>query len=433
MENQTPPNCSQKPLSETRKFLLNITTITENGLPVIARIGGAASQFGIFLIVSYALTPHDAAIVFKFQVWSVLASALTQFGMSILALRMAKKTRSHSISVVYRCLSILLIPCFIWPFSATLGYYVSGGADEWASLYFMMVLGNALCQIEGDLYRALGRNILSSVITLSPSFATLVIVLLGLKNITTHDIISVMSMAYLITGAMGLFALLYQQRHALRKIRIPLLMRYMWSIAGSARTAITTSMFSVLSMQVDQAIMSRLAAPEVFAQYATAVRIAQAVNVLINALNPIVTTYALNLRIIHGKEEVGKFLTKYTKVLSAGAFSVSSIFGAIIYFVPIIQEVFTFESFSMMPTLCLVFPMVVNLATGPKGYLIWIFGYDVLVRKILFLTILLLSAASASYAITGSITITAALVGAGLLSQYIVEIIIVRRIVHGRC
>lgn len=404
-------------------------------LPVAARVGSAVSLFGIFILTSFLFEPDNAATVFKFQVWANIASSLTQFGIPIVALRLVKHSGCSPLGVFYRSLAIIAIPIFIWPFATLMGLwfgdYFNGKSvgSEILVLYTAMVLGHAFCQIEADLYRALNFNRASSFIILAPALLTFLFALLYSRHLTTSQLIAMLALSHLVIGIGGAVAYFVFQKQFLRRVKLVLLQQYIRSTLRQGYIAFSTSILSIASTQVDQAIMSRLATPAVFAQYATAVRLAQVFNVLINSLNPIATTHALRLFVSAGRKEVELFLKRYTQALAAISFCGVATFSFLVsYFLPLLRG--TFESFAVIPSLCLAVPALVNLITGPKGYLLWVFGYESTIKKVLLMTTIVISGSVLSYYFTENLVITTGLVGGALLAQYFVEMILVKRMLR---
>lgn len=416
---------------------MNRAKFMDIALPVAARIGSAVSLFGIFVLTSFLFKPDNAATVFKFQVWSNIASSLTQFGIPIVALRLVKNSGRSPLGVYYRSLAIFTIPIFIWPLASIIGLWFGGyftGESVGLKiliLYTGMVLGHAFCQIEADLYRALNFNKASSFIILAPALLTFLFGLLYFRHLTASQLIEMLALSHLVVGIGGAVAYFVIQKQFVRRVKFVLLEQYLRSTLRQAYIAFSTSILAIASTQVDQAIMSRLAPPAVFAQYATAVRLAQLFNVLINSLNPIATTHALRLFVTAGRKEVEIFLKRYTQVLAGISFSGVAIFAVLTsYLFPLLRG--TFESFALIPTLCLTVPALVNLVTGPKGYLLWVFGFELTIKKVLLMTTIIISGSVLSYYFTESLVTTTALVGSTLLVQYFIEIILVKRMLRLR-
>lgn len=414
---------------------MTLTSLIAQAYPVVARIASAGGLFGIFIITTYVFSAQDAAIVFKFQVWTNIASAITQFGLSIVALRLANQLKRPAKRLFYRGLSILTIPFFTWPFAALAGLLASGylgdpeATPELKLLYLIMILGHCFCQILADLYRALGRNKLSAVIVLTPTLSTLSLSTANLNNLTTTQLIYYLAFSHLVVAIGGLvsYALIY--RHFFPRMSFALQVRYVRSTLRRGFSALSTSMLAMLSAQVDQAIMSRLAPPDVFARYSTAVRFAQALNVLINSVNPIATTHALKLFSANGRAHLITFLRQYTRALSmATILGITTLALIHPYLLPTLEH--NVNTFSFYPTIFIMIPAAFNLATGPKGYLLWVFGYEKETKAILIISTTLVTGAALSYYFTADLTTTAALIGISLLMQYVAEIFLIKHLLR---
>lgn len=402
-----------------------------NALPVVARMGSAMSLFGLLIVTTYYFKPEDAAIVFKFQVWANIASAITQFGLPMVALRLVRYGKYHSSSTFYRGAAIISIPIIIWPLASFIGMWLGGYYDN-ESLssviliqYAAMVLGHALCQIEADLFRALDFNRSSAFFSMTPTMLTLAYAIVLSDQLTASILIKFLSLTHFIIGITGFVLYFSFSVGKIRPIkRVPLLLYFRSTFINGYR-AFVTSLFAMASLQVDQAIMSRLAPLEIFAQYSMASRIAQAINVLVNSLNPIASTHALKLLAANGRQAMFIFLGKYSKYLAISAAIGIGIVGIFIFYnLDFLEN--NFKSFSLSATVCLAMPSIFNLMTGPKGYLLWLLGYESLMRRVLLLTTVTIASAVFSYRLSGSLLITTALVSSALLVQYSAELVLIK-------
>ncbi|HCY63563.1 MAG TPA: hypothetical protein DHV59_12195 [Oxalobacteraceae bacterium] len=125
-------------------------------------------------------------------------------------------------------------------------------------------------------------------------------------------------------------------------------------------------------------------------------------------------------------EEAQMLLNRWAAVLS-----IFSIFLAILgyFIIPIVREKYlgsqTEDVISVISYLTLA--ALFNLATGPKGFYLWISGYDKLVRRLLTQVMLATCIAASSYAVTKNIKLSAALISLIFISQYVVEMVLMKK------
>lgn len=403
-------------------------------LPIFARLAGAAFQFGIFLLIVINLNAEESANIFAFQLWSGLASAVGQFGLSVVSLRISCRTDVDRNRVAVEILAVLMLLLVTTTIAGSLGsalYYglVAKANGDTIFCFVLMVCGLSGSQITADLYRATGRNVFSSIASVAAPVAGFVVLGFSIyfAGVSTTTLISRLSYAtffcgFLITTHLAKTSLSnFEGKLHYQKIYISAKRK-----VAVAFNSFKTSTMAFLAMQIDQLILSVISSPRDFSAYVVGARLAQIVSVVISSVNPVISTQIFAKQGKNEVEEAQMLLNRWAAVLS-----IFSIFLAILgyFIIPIVREKYlgsqTEDVISVISYLTLA--ALFNLATGPKGFYLWISGYDKLVRRLLTQVMLATCIAASSYAVTKNIKLSAALISLIFISQYVVEMVLMKK------
>ncbi|MBV5346899.1 lipopolysaccharide biosynthesis protein [bacterium] len=404
------------------------------------RVLGALFQFFIIIQAAKYLSIENSGEYLRYLTWMNVAIALGQFGYVILAQRLIARFKEHSIYSDLRVTGILSFVLLISSiFGSLFGIIISYYGDLRSSIYLIVfcsviwVIGGAVSQVAAELLRVKNKFIPSAITVITGPMLICLSVLAGnyfhlIESIASWVIVS--SISFLFSTLISLHFILKTfpvgvGQH-FRVIRVGF--RFGRRLIHDAYRSLFTSLGGVAFSQIDLWILSITLKADEFAIYAIGARFAQLVSFFSAISNPIVTPIITRKLINDGLKTTQQFLFRYNifaTILGIIFFAALLTFGKFLFLYLFGRN---FADAGVIGTI-LCIPAILNLCTGPKGYLLWLLGNDFIVLKFLTISSIAIAVACFITGSSGSLVLIAAFVSSIQVLYFFCEIVLLRRLV----
>lgn len=390
------------------------------------RVISAGAQFLLTIVITRLSGAEEAGIFFSIYVWILLASAMGQCGLSIVALRLSEVARENQGLKIRSILIVTIASACI----------LGGGSLFFANffidifyksnvpvIFFMLwVVGFSINQINADIYRGLNNQIAAALLGCIGLITMLIVVTIILSSgAAFNKIFIAISICWSILGLGGIFftlrtikdhSIFNPERNKVSASRI-------YDVMREAAKSMLASIVAFIATQADQLVLSSLYSASTFAIYAAGIKCAQIFGIVANMLNSYIGPILL-ASIKSGKNNIQEVIQKNNRNVSL------LIIPLVILFLSFSRVIIEFLFGENYADASVVFSFFIvasafNICTGPKGFLLWLLGHERTVIKIMtFFAALIVIVC---YIAIGSISMTmiALIISIFQIFQYITE------------
>jgi len=420
------------------KVLYKLIEAAPGFVPVAGRLLGALCQFIIVACVSKSVDYSSAGDFFGFQIWCGLSSAIGQFGLSIISLRLVSIRDKFGKNFAQHVAAIFLIlttTSFIAGLvGGVLRLYFGGvnglSAGAYLAAFVCTTISLSVLQVSSDILRSQGSNYSSSLSSFSGPFLSVIAIIIIWAGSYSSPVAYILSISFCYLAAatfvfskIAFFVFPYISCLE-NRLKVILLAA---CLVRKAASSFLTSIFAYISSQSDVFVLSMLCKKSDFAAYVVGAKCAQVASVCIAAVNPVVSTSVLNMYKAQGLRRAQSHLSSMNAACLAASICAAIVsclvfnrFG-VRFFGKIFEEARPVAEILLLSAL-------INFATGPKGFYLWVAGYDQSVRRIVAVSAAFTAIASLTYILTRSIADVAFFVFAIQISQYAVEAYVMNRL-----
>lgn len=390
------------------------------------RVISAGAQFLLTIIITRFSGAEEAGVFFSIYVWILLASAMGQCGLSMVALRLSEVARENQGLKIRGILVVTITSAFILGGGSLFfaNFFTDIFLKSNVSIVFLMlwVAGFSINQINADIYRGLNNQSAAALLGCIGLIAMLLAVTtVLLSGASFNRIFIAISICWSIIGLGGVIFTLrtIKDHNIFNPERDTLSASRIYEVMREAGKSMLASVVAFIATQADQLVLSSLYSASTYAVYVAGIKCAQVFGIVANMLNSYIGPILL-ASIKSGKEDIQQVIQKNNRHVSLVI--IPSVILFVVFSKVIIEVLFgkNYVDSSVVFSFFIV-ASAFNICTGPKGFLLWLLGHERTVIKIMTFFAAFISIFC--FIAVGSVpmTMVALVISIIQISQYIVE------------
>lgn len=390
------------------------------------RVISAGAQFLLTVIITRFSGTEEAGIFFSIYVWILLASAMGQCGLSMVALRLSEVARENQGLKIRSILIVTIVSACILGGGSLFfaNFFIDIFSKSNVSIVFLMlwVAGFSINQINADIYRGLNNQIAAALLgSIGLIVMLLAVIIVFLSGGAFNNIFIAIPICWSVIGMGGIFFTLrtIKDHNIFNPGRNTVSASRVYEVMREAAKSMLASIFAFIATQADQLVLSSLYSAPTYAIYTAGVKCAQVFGIVANMLNSYIGPILL-ASIRSGKDNIQDVIQKNNRHVSLLIIPLVMLF---VFFSKVIVEFLFGKNYTDASVIFSFFIVAsaFNICTGPKGFLLWLLGHERTVIKIMTFFAALISIFCCIAVGSVSMTMIALIISIFQIFQYIVE------------